>query len=94
MLTCVWTYSFDTRERENGLTHRLMEKRSRKKLKKQDQCCKKAFLTLLMREPNFIWHKGFGWKIRGQSYKTSTLVNYDYRVVSISNLPVITTLES
>ena len=29
-----------------------------------------------------------------QSYKASTLVNYDSRVVSISNLLVITTLES
>ena len=30
----------------------------------------------------------------GQSYKASTLVNYDSRVVSKSNLLVITTLES
>ena len=30
----------------------------------------------------------------GQSYNASTLVNYDSRVVSISNLQVITTLES
>ena len=30
----------------------------------------------------------------GQSYKASTLVNYDSRVVSISNLLVIRTLES
>ena len=32
--------------------------------------------------------------ISGQSFKASTLVNYDSRVVSISNLLVITTLES
>ena len=31
--------------------------------------------------------------ISGQSYKASTLVNYDSRVVSVSNLLVITTLE-
>ena len=31
---------------------------------------------------------------RGQSYKASMLVNYDSLVVSISNLLVITTLES
>ena len=29
----------------------------------------------------------------GQSYKPSMLVNYDSRVVSISNLQVVTTLE-
>ena len=33
-------------------------------------------------------------KVSGQSYKASTLVNYDSRVVSISNLLVITTLGS
>ena len=32
--------------------------------------------------------------ISGQSYKVSTLVNYDSRAESISNLLVITTLES
>ena len=32
--------------------------------------------------------------ISGQSFKASTLVNYDSRVVSLSNLLVITTLES
>ena len=30
----------------------------------------------------------------GQSYKATMLVNYDSRVVNISNLLVITTLES
>ena len=36
----------------------------------------------------------FKFNFSGQSYKDSMLVNYDCRVVSISNLLVITTLES
>ena len=41
-----------------------------------------------------MWVSSRNHKTSGQSYKASTLINYNSRVISISNLPVIMTIES
>ena len=43
---------------------------------------------------DFLQKKFYNINYSGQSYKASTLVNYDSRVVTLSKLLVITTLES
>ena len=58
--------------------------------------CYKRHLLLKYRTYLLYEFKDSFWGLvtSGQSYKASTLVNYDTRVISISNLLVITTLES